>query len=614
MTITKEAYVDLQEKYGKVIKLIKEVDPEETPYVSKYLAKQELISMKASIEELLRKTTDNKSKEHLKLVGMYDSSLIHTVFIINIFTAMLGAVYYYLGSISVDVEELSNARKFLDKCKEIIEPYKQTPEVVQIAQLMYNQLAILTAENEPQDALTHITEAKNVYENFKTTHELAVDVSDLFVANIEGYDVEKAIHNYEKNYTLTLYYLAQIYGVLKDSVKSSVYCHVTLQRQLEYDDYDPIDWALNSATLSQVFMGKNGFKQARHHLAASSYILDRYGEKLNQLTEYNEENDAKIENFKHRSADIARCWAKYGLLLLSVSKERLLKSTDDINKNESLSTDMSKLELNSDDAGLHVEDLSHLNFPTLDLADYEAQITDQFLLTMQDARKVFANVQKWLNKAHEYYTINNLASDYIEIIQDKSQMYANLVFFEDNPENQAKLHKRRVDILEGVLKEINPTYYLQYCRQIWFELAQIYTDILDIKIDKLQQSKDRPSPHALQKINTLVDKSIHHYTNFINCFKSPSTNELPKTIMEDFEKPFLQAYFHIGALYSRYIVLDKEVKIKHDELSLQAYKKVVEYCQTNPRAVDAIPQEWPICKQMVELLPLRIAKTSHDLT
>lgn len=527
---------------------------------------------------------------------------------------MLGAVYYYLGSISVDVEETSNARKFLDKCKEVIEPYKTAPEGVQIAQLMFNQLAILTSENEPRDALLHISEAKSVYEAFKSTHQVPIDVSDLFVANIEGYDVEKAIFNYEKNYTLTLYYLAQIHGALKDSLKSSVYCHVTLQRQLEYDDYDPIDWALNSATLSQVFMEKNGFKQARHHLAASSFILDKYGEKLNQVTEHNEENDAKIEIFKHRSADVARCWAKYGLLLLLVSKERLLKNTDDINKNESLSTDMSKLELNSDDEGLHVEDLSHLDFPTLDLAEYEAQITDQFVLTLQDARKVFANIQKWLNKAHEYYTINSLASDYIEITQDKSQMYANLAFFDDNPENQAKLHKRRADLLESVLKEINPTYYLQYCRQIWFELAQIYTDILDVKIDKLQQSKDRPSPHALQKINNLVDKSIQHYTSFINCFKSLATNELPRTIPEDFEKPFLQAFFHIGALYSRYIVLDKEVKIRNDELSLQAYKRVVEYCQVNSRAADLVPQELPICRQMVELLPLRIAKTRLDLS
>lgn len=71
--ITKEVYVDLQEKYGKVMKLIKEVDPESTPFVSKYTAKQELITMKAIIEELLRKQSKD-TPEYLKLTGNYINS------------------------------------------------------------------------------------------------------------------------------------------------------------------------------------------------------------------------------------------------------------------------------------------------------------------------------------------------------------------------------------------------------------------------------------------------------------------------------------------------------------------------------------------------------------
>ena len=41
------------------------------------------------------------------------------------------------------------------------------------------------------------------------------------------------------------------------------------------------------------------------------------------------------ERFRHRSADIARCWAKYGLLLLSTSMERLMSEVDE-NEPESL--------------------------------------------------------------------------------------------------------------------------------------------------------------------------------------------------------------------------------------------------------------------------------------
>lgn len=36
------------------------------------------------------------------------------------------------------------------------------------------------------------------------------------------------------------------------------------------------------------------------------------------------------EKIKHRGGDIARCWAKYGLLLLSSSRERLLSSEEEV--------------------------------------------------------------------------------------------------------------------------------------------------------------------------------------------------------------------------------------------------------------------------------------------
>lgn len=68
MTITKESFVDLQEKYNKVIKLMEEdskFDPETEPYLSKYSARQILISMKASIENLIR----TQPSENLKLTG-----------------------------------------------------------------------------------------------------------------------------------------------------------------------------------------------------------------------------------------------------------------------------------------------------------------------------------------------------------------------------------------------------------------------------------------------------------------------------------------------------------------------------------------------------------------
>lgn len=520
---------------------------------------------------------------------------------------MLAAVYLYLAIVSIDTEEISTGEKHLEKCKEIIDKFETKPDFIMITLNMYNQYGILWSQREPETSRIYLEKAEQIYKDFKMSGEIPVNITDLFQVNLVTRDIDTTWKLFEKMHTLTLYYLAQIFGTLKDALKSAVYCHWTLQRQLEFNDYEPIDWALNSATLSQFFMEKNGFKQARHHLAASSFILEKYEKILEEIHDRNEVYDAKVETFKHRGADVARCWAKYGLLLLLKSKERLLNHTDDIDTHCSLLTDLAKLQLTSEST-VSVEDLQHLDFVGIEVGAHEYQITDQFALTLEDARKIFLNAQQWSLKAHEYYTLDTLASDYIEIVLDQTQLYLNLLFFDDNAENQAKLHKRRVNLLENILDKVSHQYYLRYCQQVWFELGRTYSDILDIKAEKLREIKGRPSPQALTKINNHVEKSIFHFTNFIDSYKDKMTGLLPEKLNEDIEKPILQAFFHIAALHSRHITLDKHKQLQNVESSLTNYRFVVDYCDKYPKAKELIPMEYGICKEMAALLPIKILK------
>lgn len=54
-----------------------------------------------------------------------------------------------------------------------------------------------------------------------------------------------------------------------------------------------IEWALNSATLAQFFMEQNAFRQARHHLAAASHVLDKHEQELQTIECSEEELEAK---------------------------------------------------------------------------------------------------------------------------------------------------------------------------------------------------------------------------------------------------------------------------------------------------------------------------------
>lgn len=48
------------------------------------------------------------------------------------------------------------------------------------------------------------------------------------------------------------------------------------------------------------------------------------------------------------------------------------------------------------------------------------------------------------------------------------------------------MHKRRADLLEGVVKELNPTYFKTPCQELWFELGETFNAMLDVKLSKLQ--------------------------------------------------------------------------------------------------------------------------------
>ncbi|XP_048587633.1 KIF-binding protein [Nematostella vectensis] len=77
------------------------------------------------------------------------------------------------------------------------------------------------------------------------------------------------------------------------------------------------------------------------------------------------------------------------------------------------------------------------------------------------------------------------------------------------------MHKRRVDVLCAVLAELNPQHYLQICRQLMFETAEAYSEMVDLKIALAKESGVPPSVHVIKKINHLVTQSIKFFQTFI---------------------------------------------------------------------------------------------------
>lgn len=373
---------------------------------------------------------------------------------------------------------------------------------------------------------------------------------------------------------------------------------MTLKRQLEYNDYEIIDWALNAATLSQYYFVRNALKQSRHLLAASSYMLDKYEQELCASDISEETKRQKLDVLNHRAADVARCWAKYGIYILSTSKDRLMEESDE-------ALGMASLTIANE-----FED-----FKTLSLSLYENQVIDEFVLTYEDAKLVFINAQSWLTKAKEYYTAESEASEYAKIVQDHASLYKYLAFFDEDDANQCKFHKKRADMLDELAALLNPTYYMSICREIWYELGLTYSTMLDIKLTALEklQINERPTPHALNKINKLCDRSIKSFQQFLDSYKADEGQEMVKNLSTDEIHPILFAYFHIGRLYYKIITPDKLMQLMNIRNSEKYYKMLIKGCEDFPEAGELLKAEMGVCKEMVGLLPLKMQKILAEI-
>ncbi|CAH2322022.1 KIF1-binding [Pelobates cultripes] len=441
-----------------------------------------------------------------------------------------------------------------------------------------------------------------------------MDPDDHFLSEEKQLTEQERSKRFERVYTHTLYYLAQVYKHLKQDEKSAQYCHTTLQRQLEYDGYSPVEWAINAATLSQYYLAKQCYMESRHCLAAANIIFSKAEQVVSpETTKENESEQDRIEFLGQKKAEIARCWVKYCLNLLQDSRKSL---EDNIGELDVDIQDELKAQRRKEEDEKERGRKKAVLFGSSDIYDsilaVEEKVDCSYPLDFKEAREVFLIGQNYVNEAKEYFQLDGHVTDHIEIIRDHSALFKVLAFFEDDYERRCKMHKRRVDMLEPMCKELNPQYYLLVCRQLQFELADTYYEMMDLKV-AIGNKLDELDSHTIKKINTLAQSAINYYEMFLDSLRSPD-KKFPEKLDEDVLRPALVAKFHIARLYGKLICTDQKKQLQNMQTSLNYYLFLVEYCERYEDAIKSVETELELSKEMVALLPTRMERLRARLT
>lgn len=247
---------------------------------------------------------------------------------------------------------------------------------------------------------------------------------------------------------------------------------------------------------------------------------------------------------------------------------------------------------------------------------YENVVTDRYLLDMDDAKPVFLNTLKWIEKAKSYYTPETEATEYSKIIQDQAMAYKHLTFFESDPTNQAKMHKRRIDLLEDLLNLLNKVFYMNIVRELLYELGMAYTNVLDIKLEAFEQGQKMPNcvvnPFALKKINDLIAKSCKNFNEFISTHFQAKTQELKPDLSVDELTSIAFSYFQMARITYKFITPDKQLQYQNLSVCLEYYKKFVDLCKKHEEVGEKMKAEVGVSQEMVQLLPLKLNRLKGD--
>ena len=530
------------------------VDSESEPFRSLYAARELLSAIRARVEQ--------------------DAAALCSQ---DEYMAVLACLELNVAMNYINSEETSSGRRSLELCVEKCQSVADKKAVGFPLAVALSQLGVLAGNSgENQSALDFLLQVKEIHNVYEGGTYPPVNSEWLTGELKSKWERETA---FEDVYTHTLFYLAQVYGHLDQPKLSAEHCQTTLARQLETKRYDSIEWSLNCATLSQYFINVHNFPQARHCLASASTVTQHF------RTDNSESANQELkERLVQVEADIARCWLKYCLALLSLSveaSENVVPSSSD---------------------GLEA---TVTRFEPLEVSEVEMQVPCQLVDSMELARPLFIFGQQQVGVAKRYFTSEEFASDNAAIVQDHSNLFKHLVHFESDLSVKCRMHKRRLDMLAAVFSELNPSHFLQITRELGFQLAEIHSEMAQLKITLAENS---PSAHAVDKINRLLRSGLSYYQQLLATYYEQPGNSLPNCIDPVHLRTVLVSQLSMARLHSKLIAGSQEEEVCNLRCALELYQWIVDYCDSHQQDTrECFAQEEGMCREMAQLLPMKIA-------
>lgn len=407
----------------------------------------------------------------------------------------LAITYYNIGLVYADYmeeNELYNGINYFNRCIELLKGMELHRKAILTSiraniKLQYILMKQKSKKSDPHSIKELSYKAIELYSQYTEEEKYPNPINIPSILNIEEEESNSLLLLDELHLTTVDYLVKQYQHWPNDEDKLVIYIHNLLNKQmpeiLKVLDIGCYYWVLASIDLIQYFLPNHRFHEARHHLAAADYMMEKlHKEKLIDETASSESVYAiMLDKYNNACANIARYWGLYGIALLSSSKKRLYQIKDECceihrdSKSESL--------VNSTTDFLLFTDLEK------DLESITNKITDTYVLNFDDTKTVLVNILRWLDIAKSYFTIEKNFLIYGRILLEIFRAYKLFAHFEQYKVNLIKIYRKQIEILENAIIKLHPkagrNEEYQICMIFHMELGIAYSAFSSIMANKL---------------------------------------------------------------------------------------------------------------------------------
>eukprot|EP00811_Abedinium_folium_P033512 NODE_6469_length_1669_cov_4.754864.p1 GENE.NODE_6469_length_1669_cov_4.754864~~NODE_6469_length_1669_cov_4.754864.p1 ORF type:complete len:508 (-),score=193.55 NODE_6469_length_1669_cov_4.754864:145-1560(-) len=246
-------------------------------------------------------------------------------------------------------------------------------------------------------------------------------------------------------------------------------------------------------------------------------------------------------------------------------------------------------------------------------------------VSFEAAREIFKLANYYFSQALCSFPLDGWVTEHVKILQELSQIYRTLVWWEKDPKRIAAMMVRRARMLTPLLEQLNPRVYVAFWRQLSFEAGEMYQEMFELKAhgkkpgspqsntvddDEDDAKSAALDPMQVARANELARKSIKFYDVFVESYHT--NKKVPEKIDADNVRVYLTARLNRTRLRTKFCGLGVDENVELHTQSFREYEWILDYGARNPEVRTdeniGMTREIKLCEDMAAMLPAKLSR------